>query len=380
MPKPRPRPGAKRPGSDELQVPVYHDRMQTLTEHLIQLTDHRERQHLEFALARALIELLPIQRVVVSCVRHELGERRWFEVASLDARGGGQVADPLRADFKRLKPLEDAPDRLRCLQQDDRLEVAWAGEHGPRIAYFPLYARSQSDDEGVLEIHSAAPLSEDERETVGQLHHVYRNMHRLLAYSDRDALTGFLNRKSLDDAYYTAVLEELDGKARDEVRSAGIEQERRHRVPPSYWLGTMAIDHFDALGGQHGHLIREEVLLLVARLIGNTFRAHDRLYRLGGEQFAVLFHCPEEALAFGAFERLRAHAEKFHFPQVGRVTLSAGFSRVLADDSPSTSLERAEQALEFARKSGHNKVCSHLDLVRRGLFGETARTGAVDIF
>lgn len=361
-------------------IPVYHDRMRTLTEHLIKLTDHRERQGLEFTLARALVELVPIQRVVVARVRQQEGEKRWFDVASLDARGGGKVADPLRVDFKSLKPLEDVPDRLRCLQQDDRLEVAWAGEHGPRITYFPLYARVQPDDEGVLEIHSAAVLTEDEREIIDQLQHVYRNMHLLLAYSDRDALTGFLNRKSLDDAYYTAVLEELDGKAKDEFVSSGVEQERRHRVPPSYWLGTMVIDHFDPLGGQHGHLIAEEVLLLVARIIGNTFRAHDRLYRLGGEQFAVLFHCPEEALAFGAFERLRANVEKFHFPQVGRVTLSAGFTRVLADDSPSTSLERAEQALEFARKNGHNKVCSHLDLVRRGFFDETARTGAVDIF
>lgn len=354
--------------------------MQTLTEHLIKLTDHRERELLEFTLAKALIDLLGIQRVVISRVRQEDGERRWFDVVSLDARGGGKVPDPLRVDFKTLNLLEDAPDRLRCLREDEGLEIAWAGENGPRITYFPLYSRSQPDDEGVLEIHSATVLTDEEREVIGQLHHVYRNMYLLLAYSDRDALTGFLNRKSLDDAYYSAVLEELDGSAKDDAVTTGVEKERRHRVPPSYWLGTMTIDHFGLLNDKHGHLIMEEVLLLVARIIGNTFRAHDRLYRLGGDQFAVLFHCPEEALAFGAFERLRAAVEKFNFPQVGRVTLSSGFTRVLADDSPSTSLERAEQALDFARKNGYNKVCSHLDLVRRGFFGETTRTGAVDIF
>ena len=51
--------------------------------------------------------------------------------------------------------------------------------------------------------------------TVGQLEvvrdllHVYRNMYSLLAYSDRDPLTGLLNRKSLDDTFYSAVLDEL---------------------------------------------------------------------------------------------------------------------------------------------------------------------------
>jgi GGDEF domain-containing protein len=94
----------------------------------------------------------------------------------------------------------------------------------------------------------------------------------------------------------------------------------------------------------------------------------------------VLFHCPDEALALGAFERFRLNVERHNFPQVGRVTISAGFTRVLADDSPSTALERTEQATDFAQRNGRNQVCSHPDLVRRGMFGEVARTGSVDVF
>jgi len=205
----------------------------------------------------------------------------------------------------------------------------------------------------------------------------------LLAYSDRDALTGLFNRKSLDDTFYSAVLEELDGHAQDEadaVSAAASGQERRHLVPPNYWLGMIVIDDFTLLNDRHGHLIMEELTLLVARLMTSTFRTHDRLYHFGGAQFAALFHCPEEALVLGAFERLRTHVEKYNFPQVGRVTVSVGFTRVQADDSPSTALEHTEQAIDFAQKGGGNKVCSHLDLVRRGLFGDVARTGSVDVF
>lgn len=357
--------------------------MATLTEHLIKLTDHRDRDLLELTLAKALIDLVPIQRVLIARVTSEDGEKRWLDVASLDARGGGKVVDPLRVDFQALPRLADASDRLRCIQSRQPVEIAWAGEDGPRITYFPLFADSRSDDEGVIEIHSAAVLTEGELEMIGQLHHIYRNMYALLAYSDRDALTGLLNRKSLDDAFYSAVLEELDGMmddARDAAVPGGIGKERRHRVPPNYWLGTIIIDNFTLLNDKYGHLIMEEVTLLVARLMASTFRTHDRLYRFGGDQFAVLFHCPDEALAFGAFERMRANIEKFNFPQVGRVTISAGFSRVLADDSPSASIERAEQAVEFEKQKGGNKVCSHLDLVRRGFFVDIPRTGGVDIF
>lgn len=358
--------------------------MATLIEHLIKLTDHRDRDLLELTLAKALIDLLSIQRVIVSRVHAEEGEKRWFDRVALDARGGGKVADPLRIEFKHLPRLSDDTDRLRCLQQQQDIEIAWAGENGPRKTYFPLFSAAQPGEEGVLEVHSAAPLSEQEREVIEQVHHVYRNMYMLLAYSDRDALTGLLNRKSLDDAYYHAVLEEIEGHAQGTAKAPEDQlppaQERRHRVPPNYWLGTVVIDNFAQLNDKHGHLIMEEVTLLVARIMHSTFRPHDRLYRFGAEQFAALFHCPEESQAFGAFERVRANVEKFNFPQVGRVTVCAGFSRVLADDSPSTTLERAEQGVEFAHKHGGNQTCSHLDLVRRGFLDETPRTGAVDIF
>ncbi len=340
--------------------------MATLSEYLIKLTDHRDRDFLEYTLAKALIDLLPVQRVLVAHVMHEVGEKRWFEVASLDAGGGGKVADPLRIDFASMKRLEDAPDRLKCLQKQDKIEVIWAGEHGPRITYIPLISDLSPEMQGVLEIQSALPLSAAELHTAGQLHHVYCNIYKLLAYSDRDALTGLLNRKSLDNSFYSAVLDELDGDEPEDGTTVVQDQERRHRVPPNYWLGMVVIDNFNALTDLHGHLVMEEVTMLVARIMGNTFRTHDRLYRLAGDQFVVLFHCPEEWLAHGAFERMRASVEKLKFSQVGQLTVSAGFTRVVMEDSPATALDRTGDAVDSVQKKGGNQVCSHLDLERRG--------------
>lgn len=358
--------------------------MATLIDHLIKLTDHRDRDLLELTLSKALIDLVPIQRVIVARVLSEEGVKRWLEVATLDAKGGGKVVDPLRVDFQKLPVLEDNRDRLRAMVERERVEIAWAGQDGPRITYFPLFAESVTDDEGALEIHSASPLTEAQLATLADVQHVFRNMYRLLAYSDRDALTGLLNRKSLDDTFYSAVLDEL-GEITD-TQTAALQvavapgHERRHRVPPNYWLGTISVDQFGIINDKNGHLIAEEVLLLVARIMNNTFRTYDRLYRLGGEQFAVLMHCPDEALVLAAFERFRANIEKFNFPQVGRVTVCAGFTRITPDDSPSTALEHAERAVDYAQNNGRNKVFSHAELVRKGLFGDVQKIGAVDIF
>jgi diguanylate cyclase (GGDEF)-like protein len=355
--------------------------MSTLIEHILKLTDHRDRDLLELTLSKALLELLPIQRIVIARVMSFEGEKRWLDVARLDAKGGGKVVDPMHVDFSILPRLDDAPDRLKCLQHRETVEIAWAGEEGPRINMLPLFSDSRNDDEGVIEIHSEAPLTGDELLMIEQLRRIYRNMYTLLEYSDRDALTGLLNRKSLDDAFYSAVLEELDGvtgEPRTVGSPRGLDQERRHRVPANYWLGSAVIDDFGLINDKHGDLIAEEVLLLVARVMNNTFRTYDRIYRFGGEHFAVLMHCPDEALVLAAFERFRINVEKFNFPQVGRVTVSCGFTSVMADDSPGSALEKTERAVDFAQRSGRNKACSYLGLVRRGFFGDAAKVGVVD--
>jgi GGDEF domain-containing protein len=122
------------------------------------------------------------------------------------------------------------------------------------------------------------------------------------------------------------------------------------------------------------------VLLLVARILNNTFRTYDRIYRLGGEQFAVLMHCPDEDLVLAAFERFRANMEKFSFPQIGQVTGCGGFTRIGPEDSPSTALERAERAVEYGRSQGGNRAHSYAELVRQGLLGELVNVGDVDLF
>ena len=87
--------------SDVSQIRGYYPVMATLTEHIIKLTNHKDRELLELTLSKALIDLLRIDRVVIARVVSEDGVKRWLDVASLDVRGGGKVVDPLRVDFPR---------------------------------------------------------------------------------------------------------------------------------------------------------------------------------------------------------------------------------------------------------------------------------------
>jgi GGDEF domain-containing protein len=236
----------------------------------------------------------------------------------------------------------------------------------------PLFSDARVEDAGVIEIHSDAALAPEVLQLIDQLCRIYRNIYTVLEYSDRDALTGLLNRKSLDDAFYSAVLEALDGQLVADGSVSELGAERRHRVPANYWLGAARIDQYDAILLQHGLTVAEEVMQRVARVARNTFRTYDRLYHFASEHFGVLMHCPDEALVLSAFERFRVGVEQANFGVAGRVTLSCGFTTVQADDTPASALEKTERALQFSQRSGRNRVCSYPGLERRGVFDSAA--------
>jgi PleD family two-component response regulator len=81
-----------------------------------------------------------------------------------------------------------------------------------------------------------------------------------------------------------------------------------------------------------------------------------------------------------AFERLRASVESYTFPQVGRITVSVGYTALKAGDTPSSAFERADKAVYWAKTHGRNQVCSHADLLRRGELGDDNKVGDVELF
>jgi diguanylate cyclase (GGDEF)-like protein len=140
------------------------------------------------------------------------------------------------------------------------------------------------------------------------------------------------------------------------------------------------IDHFKSVNDSYGHLIGDEVLLLLSRLMRSSFRFHDRLYRFGGEEFVVLMRCAREEDTAMALERMRQNTEAYAFPQVGRITISIGFTEVKPGDTPSGAFERADKAVYYAKGHGRNQVRSHAALVASGALEDDSIIGDVELF
>ncbi|PAS97891.1 MAG: hypothetical protein BSR46_13040 [Candidatus Dactylopiibacterium carminicum] len=86
-------------------------------------------------------------------------------------------------------------------------------------------------------------------------------------------------------------------------------------------------------------------------------RQSDSVGRWGGEEFLVL--CPQTGLSqaeIGA-ERIRDAVGGRDFGLGHRLSLSAGVAELRPDDTPDSLLQRADEALYRAKRSGRDRVC-----------------------
>ncbi|MCM5678742.1 GGDEF domain-containing protein [Schlegelella sp. S2-27] len=339
-------------------------------DHLAALTGYRDRDLLDVTLAHALMDLLHPLEVAVWKLVGEGDQSRWLLRARLEDQQVTAVSDPPWVAFEDLPPRDTATLRSDCIGA--QAVVCGETDDGERITLFPLLAEGEAI--GVIEVRTEAPVGAGTQRMVNSILRIYRNFHGLLDYSERDTLTGLLNRKTFDEAFLKTAL-------RPAGPAQGSSDERRHDASSArHWLGVVDIDHFKLVNDRFGHLIGDEVLLLVARILRSTFRFQDRLYRFGGEEFVVLLRCASEEDASHAFERLRLNMENYVFPQVGKVTASVGFTEVLPGDAPSAAFERADQAVYFAKQNGRNRVCGHGELVRQGLLKDSTKIGDIELF
>jgi diguanylate cyclase (GGDEF)-like protein len=225
----------------------------------------------------------------------------------------------------------------------------------------------------LLDMQCATPLPVGQVQLIRIVMEIYRNQIALLDYGEMDSLTGLLNRKTYDHHFNQAGPQPGD-------QPGDANGDNRRLTAHERWLAVIDIDHFKRVNDNYGHLIGDELLLLVARLMRSTFRFDDVLYRFGGEEFVVLVRAPRRDHACSAFERFRGILKAYDFPQAGRITASIGFTQIRSFDTPTDAFERADRAVYYAKQHGRDQVRCFEDLVEGGSLLAPERGGGVELF
>jgi diguanylate cyclase (GGDEF)-like protein len=204
--------------------------------------------------------------------------------------------------------------------------------NGSYVNYGRIKERMLHDGDQIQIGHAMMKyLSGDNIETA--YHEEFRRLAR------RDALTGALNRTTYEE----------------EVRVALATAERKAR---DVSLILFDLDHFKKINDTHGHTAGDLVLSHVGEKMRGLILEPHLFARVGGEEFAVLYH-DGRLLAEAEAERIREAIEAIVVDYDGTripVTASFGVAQFLPGQSASDLYDEADAKLYAAKKAGRNCV------------------------
>jgi diguanylate cyclase (GGDEF)-like protein len=167
-----------------------------------------------------------------------------------------------------------------------------------------------------------------------------------------DPLTGAYNRR-----YF------------DKFLSGVIEQSREQRRFVTILL--FDIDNFKVYNDRFGHAAGDEVLSQTVKLMRSVIRPSDKVCRIGGDEFAVIFHDAEGPRQEGSrhpasvsslAQRFQQQIREHRFPKLlelapGTLTISGGLATYPWDgDTPAKLLECADARALESKRQGKNVI------------------------
>lgn len=165
--------------------------------------------------------------------------------------------------------------------------------------------------------------------------------HEALQSAFSDPLTGLYNRKALQDAFQ---------------REWKLAQ--RQRQPLS--LLALDIDHFKKINDTFGHGAGDLALVKVAKVLQQTVRASDLVFRFGGEEFIILLNNTGIQGAGLLANRILIALREMDCSDIHpslKMTTSIGLATLNhPEETPEQMLKRADDALYQAKRKGRNQA------------------------
>lgn len=259
-----------------------------------------------------------------------------------------------------------AQGALRQHIHDMLLEVGELGEHTGRFQEAALmHAQAIGQADSLESLAGVVKALLDDTRAVQTA--VSRSQQRLLA--DRDQSTLLQERvreleselRRLSDEVSTDLLTQVANR-RGLMSAFDAERARAQRQGGSALaVGLIDIDNFKKLNDTLGHAAGDQALKALAAGVRERLRPQDHLARFGGEEFVVLLPGSEVEEARQALTRLQRSLSEALFLHEGRevfVTFSAGVTAWRPGEDLQPALERADQALYEAKRTGKNRTCS----------------------
>lgn len=137
-----------------------------------------------------------------------------------------------------------------------------------------------------------------------------------------------------------------------------VQKAKENNTPLS--VALFDIDKFKALNDTYGHLLGDEVLKSLSRILKNSCRPGEIVARYGGEEFILILPGADKTTAYNRANEIRECIEQSYLspelPQDKPVTISGGVSTYSEGITEEQLVAYADENLYEAKESGRNRI------------------------
>ena len=300
-----------------------------LLDAIVKLTAQRDQDALAGSLVDAILTLTNAETVSVYALGGELGHLSAKVLASNHEIVGSHIT-----------PLDARAGLRACIEGGHTVTVPLEADQGHQMIH-PVI--EQGNVVGLM-IRQHKQSYDHHSDVIEGLMAIYANQQSLLNHQQRDGLTGLYNRVALQNWMGKALSSEVraERRASDEA--------------PLGCFAMFDIDLFKRINDSKGHLYGDEVLLVFADLMRESFRFNDLLFRYGGEEFAAVLSDTSLEAALTVLERFRETVAHHKFAQLNQVTVTIGVTQISHGLEAEKLVERADRAMYYGKNHGRNQV------------------------
>ena len=170
-------------------------------------------------------------------------------------------------------------------------------------------------------------------------------------------------RRQVDDNRKKLMYDALTGARTRLSYEELLDQEiaRYARYQETFSFALFDIDHFKRINDNFGHHAGDNALRIVARMMADHIRKTDFLFRIGGEEFAIVMPKTTLDQAATVVEEIRKAVGQSVFRYEEKrvdVSMSVGLTEVTPTDDATSIYQRADKALYTAKNSGRDRMAA----------------------
>ena len=166
---------------------------------------------------------------------------------------------------------------------------------------------------------------------------LYEIQEKLKKQTYYDELTKIFNRK----AYNERIQEKFD---------------LFDRYDTNFTIAMYDIDDFKKINDTYGHDIGDKVLVEITNEVKSIIRKTDFLFRVGGEEFVIIFDKTSLDEAYDIAEKIRINISKMQIIENEKITISMGITQAIANDNPQSIYERVDKLMYQSKRNNKNQT------------------------